>query len=312
MVLPPGGHGRIGAASLRRWLSRGKLGFVEPQSEMLITVLNLLGVPVPADGLAALRFWGQTGERSSAWMAAADPVHLETRLHTLRLRALRPDELPRPELRILFEHLQSRLGAGSGFSFTRLGDYGYVHSADAFSTAPMSASVLHGLPPDEYVPPMESATVYHRLTGEIQMTLHEHEVNQRRLAAGDPEINSLWVWGGGVAPESTVGTLPLLIADDALFRGYWHSRNGDGMDWGADIEKMNSGFVAVVPDLPPDEAGRAMVDGLKRIKRMLTRGTIRSATLLFRDGLSIEIKRSDTFRIWRGESPQLRKKESDD
>jgi hypothetical protein len=34
-----------------------------------------------------------------------------------------------------------------------------------------------------------------RLMNEIQMVLHEHEVNQARAAAGLPEVNSLWPWG---------------------------------------------------------------------------------------------------------------------
>jgi hypothetical protein len=34
-----------------------------------------------------------------------------------------------------------------------------------------------------------------RLMNEIQMVLHEHEVNRARAAAGLPEVNSLWPWG---------------------------------------------------------------------------------------------------------------------
>jgi hypothetical protein len=279
---------------------------------MLVQVLALLDAPVPVDGLAALRFWGQTGERSAAWMAAADPVHLETRLHSLRMRALRPDELPGTELRVLFDYLQVTLGADNNLSLTRLGPYGYLRRDEGFETAPMSAAVLHGLPPDEFVPEGVSATAYHQLLGEIQMALHEHEVNIRRSATGNAEINSLWLWGSGVAPEMASISLPLLIADDPLFRGYWHRCNGDGKDWDSGIESMTSSFVAVMPELSPADAALAIVDGLQRIKRMLARGAINSATLLFRDGLSIDISRWDTFRFWRGVSPLLGKNESND
>ena len=47
---------------------------------MFAGVLGVIAHALPAAGLAALRFWGQTGERSDAWIAAADPVHLEARL----------------------------------------------------------------------------------------------------------------------------------------------------------------------------------------------------------------------------------------
>jgi hypothetical protein len=312
IVLPPGGHGRIEDAGLRRWLSRGQVSFAEPDSEMLIRVLGRIGADVPEEGLAGLRFWGQTGERSGAWMAAADPVHLETRLHSLRLRSLRPDELPRPELRVLFDHLQATLGTGAEFSFTRLGHYGYLHSTEALATAPVSAAVLHGLPPNEYVPSAESARTYHQLLGELQMALHEHDVNQARVAAGQAEINSLWLWGGGVAPEAEPVSLPLLIADDALFRGYWHRCGGDGADWGSDFDRASSNFVAVLPELSPGDTALAMTDTLHRVKRMLTRGKTRSVTLLFRDGLSIHIRARDALRLWRGESALLQKNNEND
>lgn len=279
---------------------------------MLFKALARLGAPAPVEGLAALRFWGQTGERSGAWMAAADPVHLETRLHSLRLRALRPDELSGSELGVLFDHLQATLGGDKKISLTRLGHCGYLRCVEAVGSAPISAAVLHGLPPDECVPEGSSASAYHQLLSEIQMALHEHDVNNRRAAAGKPEINSLWLWGGGVAPDAESITMPLLIADDPLFRGYWHSCNGDGKDWDGGIDSKTSNFVAVVPDLPPDDAALAMIEGLNRVREMLARGTISSATLLFRDGLSVDINRADAYRFWRGESPLLTKNETND
>jgi len=284
----------------------------EPRAEVLLSVLDLIGAPSPQGALAPLRFWGQTGERSGAWMAAADPVHLETRLHSLRMRSLRADELSQLELRLLFEHLQATLGTESGIAFTRLGHHGYLRCEQAIATAPMSASVLHGLPPDEYVPSGDTAAAYHRLLGELQMTLHEHEVNRRRAAAGQPEINSLWIWGGGIAPEAEARSLPLLIADDALFRGYWHSCRGERADWDSDFEKSRSNFVAVMPDVEPIDAAPALVEVLRRVKRTLMHGMIKTVTLLFRDGLSVEINRWDTVRLWRGELKLLQKATDDD
>jgi hypothetical protein len=283
---------------------------------MLLKVLQRIGAPLPASGLAALRFWGQTGERSSAWMAAADPVHLETRLHSLRMRSLRPDELPKADLRVLFDHLQATLGADDGFSFARIGHDGYIRGDSPVGTAPVSASVLHGLPPDEFVPTGESAVAYHQLLGELQMALHEHEVNSRRAAAGQPEINSLWLWGGGTVAEAERRPLPQLIANDPLFRGYWRSCIADVEGWDGDIEEIlassTAGFVAVMPDLAPEDAALAFDDCLARVRRMLKRNIIKSTTLLFRDGLSIEINRWDAMRFWRRVSPLLEKTTTDE
>lgn len=43
---------------------------------------------------------------------------------------------------------------------------------------------------------------WHRLVNEIQMVLAEQPVNRARREAGQPEVNSLWLWGGGVMPHS--------------------------------------------------------------------------------------------------------------
>jgi len=36
---------------------------------------------------------------------------------------------------------------------------------------------------------------------EIQMLLHEHPLNQAREERGEPVVNSIWFWGGGVMPN---------------------------------------------------------------------------------------------------------------
>ena len=316
VVLPPGAGGRIDNDGLRRWLSRGRVGSAEPRAEVLLRVLNLIGAPVPDDGLAALRFWGQTGERSDSWMAAADPIHLETRLHSLRVRSLRPDELPKADLRPLFDHLQETLATDSAYAFARIGHHGYSRGETQLDTAPMSSVVLHGLPPDEFVPDRDDAVTYHQLLGEVQMVLHEHNVNQQRAASGLPEINSLWFWGGGLAPAAKTHHLPLLIADDPLFTGYWNSCVGHVEGWFDTLEnlgeKTSSGFVAVMPEFEPEAASLALHDCLNQLRKLLRRGAVKSLILLFRDGLSVEINRWTNLRIWRNVSPILEKSDNND
>ncbi|MDB6164703.1 MAG: putative phosphotransferase [Xanthomonadaceae bacterium] len=39
------------------------------------------------------------------------------------------------------------------------------------------------------------------LLNEVQVVLHNHPHNGRRVAAGQPPINSLWFWGAGVLPD---------------------------------------------------------------------------------------------------------------
>lgn len=59
---------------------------------------------------------------------------------------------------------------------------------------------------------------WYRLVNEIQMFLHQHEVNRERVERGQPPINSLWFWGGGVAPSTSAASLAWYCEDSLLNR----------------------------------------------------------------------------------------------
>ncbi len=262
---------------------------------------------MPSVGLAALRFWGQTGERSGAWMAAADPVHLEARLNHVFLHALRGDELSRSDLRALFKSLQEMLGDSERFALARLGPLAYLRADGPMATAAVSPSVVDGLPLDGFMPAGDSA--HDLLVSELQMALHDHAINQARALRGKRSVNSIWLWGGGTAPDPERRKIPPLLADDPLFRGYWLSCTGVMQTWKGNFEGVSDfapdGFVAVAPqelDFAPTDA---ITDCLESLRVVMKRGDLAKLTLLFRDGLRIEIEKKDLLRFWRKVSPLL-------
>ena len=309
MVLPPGRHGKAGRHHQGKWLSRGRVRSTEVAEELLASVLGEIGHSVPAAGLAALRFQGQTGECCDTWMAAADPVHLEARLDHLCLHALRGFDISAAELRELFDHFQKTLGDDERFVFAAHGHLGYVHGQESIATAAVSPDVVDGCAPDEFMPAGENAATHDRLLSELQMTLHDHELNQRRAADGRRSVNSIWFWGGGTAPEKVARQIPPLFADDPLFRGYWDCCVGAIELWRGNLDEALSiapdGFVAVAPDGIDSTQPEVMAACLENLRVMLKRGDLRRLTLLFRDGLKIELERKDTFRFWRKVSPLL-------
>ncbi|MDX1406364.1 MAG: hypothetical protein R3192_17660 [Woeseiaceae bacterium] len=312
-VLPPASGGEI-RREHRNWLSKGRLQATGSLEEMLLVTLRRIGHAVPDEGMAALRFWGQTGERSGAWMAAADPVHLEARLDHLRLHAFRGEEIAKRELRDLFSSLQEFVAVDDRFSFARLGPLAYLRSQDPIVTATCSPLTIDGLEPGEFMPDGPAAAAHDRLLGELQMVLHEHAINAKRASAGLRTINSIWIWGGGIAPQPEERPIAPLFSDDPLFRGYWKSKCGSANFWMEDIEDAlqlaPEGFVAVAPDV--DASPAVMADRLDGFRRTLKRGDLRSLTLLFRDGLSIDIGRRDGLRFWRRLSPLLDTPRHDD
>lgn len=278
---------------------------------MLHSVTKLIGHDARDDGLAALHFWGQTGERAGTWMAATDPVHLEARLDHLYLHDLRGEQMPRSDLQSILDYLQVTFGSGD-IAFARLGDQGYLRGEQQIATASVSARQVHGLRPDDFMPdPSDgrNAKDYHRLLSEVQMALHEHEVNKNRIEAGLPEVNSLWIWGGGVAPEVTVQPIFPLFANDPLFKGFWLSRSGIVEPWSdgfqAGVAFAQNGFVSLVPESAAGEA-ESPDRYLQQLKDLMAAGKISQLTLLFRDGLRADIGARDAFRFWRGEAPLLK------
>ncbi len=295
VVLPAGEFGQLTNSGHRHWLSGGGVSSQNAESEMLDTVLTLLGLAVPASGLAALRYWGQTGHRPASWMAAADPIHLEARLRDLRIRPFLPGQIAPREMGDLFDMLQEELGDSGQHTFTKTGTLGYLYSDLPIATATVSAAVADGHVPDRFPPSGGSEKLFHQLLGELQMLLHDHEVNTARQSAGLPVINSLWFWGGGIAPEAVVRPMPDLYSADPLFNGFWASCQAPFApfeDFADCLARSPQGFVAVAPDEPPG-------DSLGRLKKLLGLGRLRHLTLLFRDGYVVSLGRFDRFRFWR-------------
>ena len=307
VVLPAIGSSRLQDASLKSWLSRGTLRQASEPKELLATVLDALNRPYPEQGLAALRMWGQTGDRPTVWVAAADPVYLEPRLDHLCLHALDEETISSADHRAVFDHLQQALGTESGVGFARIGNYGYLRAEDPLATATMPALVINGQVPNDFLPTGGGAGDYRGLRSEIEMALHEHEVNMRRQAEGLPPINSLWLWGGGLAPAQQTEPNPPMFCGEPMLRGYWLSRTAVVQPWPGSIdaclEASLAGFVAV-PDIAPDdtETVEAIIDELRSALRA---ERISQVKIFAADGLEAVIRPGDRWRVWRRGSALL-------
>lgn len=79
----------------------------------------------------------------------------------------------------------------------------YLKSCQPPSHYPLFLSIV-GRKVDQYIEQSRAALPWYQLMNEIQMFLHSHEVNQKRLQDGRLPINSLWCWGAGeyIQPKS--------------------------------------------------------------------------------------------------------------
>jgi hypothetical protein len=304
VVLPPVRGGRLLDRSLRAWLAQSDLRLDPEPRELLRRLADEIGLPYPDEGLAALRMWGQTGDRPTVWIAAADPVYLEPMLDRLYLHALRGAGIPSSDLRPLFDHLQRTLADDQRFGFARLGSNGYLRAAQPISTSSAPSYVVDQREPGEFLPTGEHTAMHRNILGEIEMALHDHEVNRRRMEEGRPPVNSLWLWGGGVAPQRTTRPQPPLFADDPLLTGYWESATAVSDAWPGSFtqcaEASVRGFVAVTPE--DDQRSETLGHYLEELRGLLRARRVSRIVLLSRDGLRAELRRSQTLKFWRRDS----------
>lgn len=307
VVLPPVAAGRLQDRSLRSWLAQSDLEQLQPPVDWSTEILAAIGKLLPASGRGALRMWGQTGDRPNAWVAAADPVYLEAQLDHLRLHALSETDVSRGELGQLFDYLQVTLGENSGYGFACIGGCGYVTAQAPFATAQFPATTVDDCVPNDFLPAGEAAASHRGLLSEVEMALHEHPVNLERQSAGRPPVNSLWLWGGGLAPERQTDPHPPLFSDDPLLAGYWESNTGLAEPWPGTIQGCLEGAVnGFVATLPGDAADAAVLDVcLGELRSALRSNRLQRLVLLFRDGIRAEVRRAHALRVWRRRSDLL-------
>lgn len=304
--MPAVSGGQLRDPGLRRWLSRATLYKNAGPTELLADILAFLNLPCPEQGQGALRMWGQTGDRPAVWVAAADPVYLEPRQDRVFLHALGVAQAGASDLRPLFDHLQNKLRGDEGIGFARIGTCGYLRANQAMATASKPAYVLNLLTPNDYMPSGADAGSYRNLRSEIEMALHDHEVNLRREQRGQLPVNSLWLWGGGFAPEQESVPLPPLFTNDPLLKGHWHSKTGFVGAWPGTIsgciESSDTGFVAVLEE---DNESDLLERCLNELREALHSGRLSHLTLIFRDGVRACLHRSCRLRVWRRTSAIL-------
>ncbi len=304
-MLPAIGPTGLRNAGLRAWLARADISVDPDPGFMLRRVASAARLPEPEDGPAAIRLWGQTGDSPDGWIAAADPVYLEPQLDQLRLHALPASSVTDAELGELVAHLEQTLGGDPDRGFFSVGACAYISAPEPFATASVPPAVVDQQSPAGFMPGGSDAATFRGLLSEIEMALHDHPVNRRRLDAGRRPVNSLWLWGGGTAPPHSPHHAPPLFANDPLLLGYWSSVMAEAARWPGSLsgclEAASEDFVAVTPERQQD-AG-FLEESLATLHDALRSGRLRRVTLLFRDGARAELARLQALRFWRRTLP---------
>ena len=286
------------AVSPEAWLF-GRFG-VERQRDWPVAPYTLL-----ADGGAPERHY---------WMRA-DPVHLQVGRDSLGLADVAAFDVSRAESEALVETLNRHFGEAMRFYPVRPERwYVRLDKAPDMQTTPPAAA--RGVAIDENLPSGPDAMRFHALMNEAQMLLHEHPVNDEREARGEPALNSIWFWGGGVIDAGRARPFSMVFGDDPLARGLALAaeiparalpKNADS----ALAALGDEGLVLVVLDAPREAQLRERRTALERdwfapLFAALKSGRIGMLTLQLCGAdslLEVETVRSDLRYFWRRRKP---------
>lgn len=150
----------------------------------------------------------------------ADPVHLRADRDRLRLFDARHLGIRRAEADALTAEVNHLLEADGLRLVAPTPSRWYLEAAEPPAIAAVPLEQVAGRAIDGRLPEGAGAEAWAALMTEVQMLLHQSDVNRAREARGQPAINALWTWGGGrwqwlPAPQG----LQRLCAEDALARG---------------------------------------------------------------------------------------------
>lgn len=152
--------------------------------------------------VAALNWLLYHGEVSSQWMMRADPVNVQANRDHLMMLGNDMLEIQDDEAYRLVKDINAAY-ADTHWQLYALSPLHWVIKASRdldLRTYPLK-NVL-GMNISQYLPHGPDSAAWHAVMNELQMFLHGHPVNRERNARGLPEINSVWLWGGGVLPAA--------------------------------------------------------------------------------------------------------------
>jgi hypothetical protein len=139
------------------------------------------------------------------WLRA-DPAHVRPDMSGARVLAIGELGLTRDEAEALARPLRPLFG-DVGFQLS------VPHPSRWYVALPMEAKVPPFAAPEDvlgddllaHLPAGPEGLRWRALLNEAQILLHNHPVNEARVAAGKPAVNSLCFWGAGKLPDRVLG-----------------------------------------------------------------------------------------------------------
>jgi hypothetical protein len=299
-----------GLPGFARILSRARAASMA-DSDLESALLDSFGVQRQRDWPVAPFSWlGDGGEAGSRYWLRADPVHLRAERDAVLLVDARHFPLEAESAAALIEALNAHFEA-DGLRFfapnpTRW--YIAVDRVPEIATASLRAATGRNI--DPLLPKGADALAWHRWFNEVQMLFHSHPVNEAREAAGEPTVNSVWFWGGGVLPDALDPVFAGVWGDDPLARGLarasgvaWASLPESAEHW---LAQASEGEHVLVLNPAPRDRGNPLEYAEQKwftpLLRALRGRQLSMLSMLIGSGDSVlrfDLGAGDLWKFWR-------------
>lgn len=290
---------------LERVLSRGRPARLAADAPNQARYELLGANPAEPPAVAALcrvSEQGAAGDRGVYWLRA-DPVTLRadmSRVFMLSCGTADYGPQEREELGRLVGETLSR--EGIELVQTRQGYWLMALSEPpGFEFPPLHEALGRDLA--DVLPDHPGATAWKRRMTDIQVELHQAGFNRRRRASGLQEINSVWFWGGGVAPPVEPAAFSSVVSHDPVSRGL-ALLAGVPVAGDADLSAVDApalvDWLIKTADAPRE--GEALE---RAAEQLLLSPAARQygLRLVAGNGQSWEFRPFDAYRVWRRAAP---------
>ena len=285
--------------NLRNWLSRSNASYTSTHKHILNHLLSFFGEQEKVTNFGALRYFGETSKKPKQYIAAADPVIIQTHGNQLSIKTVRHSVEIVKEISKDFIEIQNQISNNIAVKLSHNGLNGYLLFEKLFPTSIYSPSELSDQAINSVAPNDDLSGEYGNLINEIQMIIH----NSHNIKHG--LFNSLWVWGGGkLVPRSNI-SLPKLLSDDPIIRGFWAITKNEADDFKSEFDNFlkheDGAFVAVTPEDTGIESSskNELESFLLTIYRYHKEVNPEQLVLIFRDGWQMQIKPLHKYFFWR-------------
>lgn len=204
--------GKLSAPGLEWLLARAALER-QPRRPYENVLTGCFGLETAPCGPLRLLGEGNDDARNGHWLCA-DPVHLRFHQERIILADAGAFELADDEAQSIANALNAEFADIGQFHVANARRW-YLKLAVAVDHPAEPISAVAGRRVDGEISGLPLA----RWLNEVQMFLHCLPVNEQRQDIGQPEINSLWLWGGGTLPASSTPAFSSVFSNNPLAAG---------------------------------------------------------------------------------------------